>query len=240
MFPGDKCLGYFWYGGEAVGATAFERFLHDGPMPFAICRATPYYDNLSCKCCAEQDEGCRISFVVRCLSVPCQGASGSHRSLGPPLWEFEGATRLGATALRGSEREICLWEGLWEDLWEGWFQSFSELFRGFQRFSEVFQRPSQRPSQSAIFLSELGVVLPLTVLPLKTPATPPPTPLRHPSKVSQDVSAILLDNSLRAQRLKEYSTSPSGIDICSSETENLKRATHQGPIFVGAFPWRRQ
>ena len=54
------------------------------------------------------------------------------------------------------------------------FQRFSELFRDFQRFSEVFRdfsRPSQRPSQSAIFLSELGVVLPLIVLPLKTPAT---------------------------------------------------------------------
>ena len=50
------------------------------------------------------------------------------------------------------------------------FQRFSEVFRGFQRFSEVFQRPSQRPSQSAIFLSELRVVLPLIVLPLKTPA----------------------------------------------------------------------
>ena len=47
----------------------------------------------------------------------------------------------------------------------------SEIFRGFQRFSEVFQRPSQRPSQSAIFLSELRVVLPLIVLPLKTPTT---------------------------------------------------------------------
>ena len=34
------------------------------------------------------------------------------------LQEFEGATRLGATGLRGSEREICLWEGLWEDLWK--------------------------------------------------------------------------------------------------------------------------
>ena len=56
------------------------------------------------------------------------------------------------------------------------FQRFLEVFRGFQRFSEVFrgfqrfQRPSQRPSQSAIFLSELRVVLPLIVLPLKTPA----------------------------------------------------------------------
>ena len=47
----------------------------------------------------------------------------------------------------------------------------SEVFRGFQKFSEVFQRPSQRPSQSAIFLSELRVVLPLIVLPPKTLAT---------------------------------------------------------------------
>ena len=45
----------------------------------------------------------------------------------------------------------------------------SELFRAFQRFLEVFQRPSQSHSQSAIFLSELRVVLPLIVLPLKTP-----------------------------------------------------------------------
>ena len=55
------------------------------------------------------------------------------------------ATRLGATGLRGSEREICLWEGLWEDLWEGGFQRFLEVlevFRGFQfqRLWEVLQR----------------------------------------------------------------------------------------------------
>ena len=30
----------------------------------------------------------------------------------------QGPTRLGATGLRASEREICLWEGLWEDLWK--------------------------------------------------------------------------------------------------------------------------
>ena len=50
------------------------------------------------------------------------------------------------------------------------FRGFSlEVFRGFQRCFEVFQRPSQRPSQSAIFLSELRVVLPLIMFPLKTP-----------------------------------------------------------------------
>ena len=47
----------------------------------------------------------------------------------------------------------------------------SEVLGGFKRFSEVFQRPSQSPSQSAIFLSELRVLLLLIVLPLKAPAT---------------------------------------------------------------------
>ena len=50
--------------------------------------------------------------------------------------------------------------------------------RGFERFLEVFREVfrgfsktlSETPSQSAIFLSELRVVLPLIVLPLKTPA----------------------------------------------------------------------
>ena len=51
------------------------------------------------------------------------------------------------------------------------FQRFLEVFRGFQRFSVVFRGFSKALSQSAIFLSELGVVLPLIVLPLKTPAT---------------------------------------------------------------------
>ena len=44
----------------------------------------------------------------------------------------------------------------------------SEVFRGFKRFSEVF-RGFSKASRSAIFLSELRVVLPLIVLPLKTP-----------------------------------------------------------------------
>ena len=34
------------------------------------------------------------------------------------LEKVQGATRLGATRLRASEREICLWEGLWEDFWK--------------------------------------------------------------------------------------------------------------------------
>ena len=57
----------------------------------------------------------------------------------------------------------------------GSFGDWRKVFRGFQR---VFQRPSQSPFQSAILLSELRVLLPLVVLPLKTPAReykiPPP------------------------------------------------------------------
>ena len=43
--------------------------------------------------------------------------------------KVEGATWLGATGLRASGREICLWENLWE--------GFQRVFRGFWRFSEV-------------------------------------------------------------------------------------------------------
>ena len=72
------------------------------------------------------------------------------------LWE-------GNLPLRGSLR------GSWRGSLRGSLRGRS--LRGFQRFSEVFQKPSQSPSQSAIVLSELRVLLPLIVLPLKTPAT---------------------------------------------------------------------
>ena len=49
------------------------------------------------------------------------------------------------------------------------FQRFLEAFRGFQVF-RIFFQVFQRPSQRVIFLSELRVLLPLIVLPLKTPA----------------------------------------------------------------------
>ena len=47
----------------------------------------------------------------------------------------------------------------------------------------VLQRPSQSPSQSAIFLSELRVVLPLIVLPLKTPTSQLPSERRRASHI---------------------------------------------------------
>ena len=81
-------------------------------------------------------QGCRNGIFGKRCFVPCR------------LQEFQGATRSGATGLRGSEREICLWEGLWEDLWEGGFQRFLEVFRGFQRFSEVFRGFSKALSET--------------------------------------------------------------------------------------------
>ena len=68
--------------GTLFGATVFERFLHDRPMSFAICRPTPYCHD---KCCAtlvflEQDKGCRISLAVRC----CLSRAKGHRAVTDP------------------------------------------------------------------------------------------------------------------------------------------------------------
>ena len=54
-------------------------------------------------------------FFVRFCSL-FQGFQGFSRE--ENLEKVQGATRIGATGLRASEREICLWEGLWEDLWK--------------------------------------------------------------------------------------------------------------------------
>ena len=75
---------------------------------------------------------------------------------------------IGATGLRASEKEICLWEGLWEggfsEVFRG-FQRFLEVSRGFQRFFRGFQSSSQRPSQRQISLSEaLSLVAPIVLL----------------------------------------------------------------------------
>ena len=52
------------------------------------------------------------------------------------LWEFQGATRLGATGLRGSERENGTLRGSLRGSLRG---RVSEVFRGFERFSEVLR-----------------------------------------------------------------------------------------------------
>ena len=52
---------------------------------------------------------------VTYLGSKCQFPWGPTH---PKLEKVQGATRLGETGLRASEREICLWEGLSEDLWK--------------------------------------------------------------------------------------------------------------------------
>ena len=93
---------------------------------------------------------------------------GQHDE-GQQAWEvLRGKSASERVSERVSEREG--FRGLQRFLDLEVFRGFSEVFRGFQRF---FKRPSQKPSQSAIFLSELQVVLPQIALPLKTPATLP-------------------------------------------------------------------
>ena len=125
---------------------------------------------------------------IRLTHVPCNPARplgvskespGAFRPCGPKsvrnsLETFSGVSKQSILRLWRLFRDcFTIWtpglEGpgrLFGDS-EGGFQRFSEVFSGFERFSEVFQRPSQRPSQSATFLSELRVVLPLIMLPLK-------------------------------------------------------------------------
>ena len=52
------------------------------------------------------------------------------------LEKAQGATRLGATGLRASEREICLWEGLWEGLWK----PLTKLWRPLKKTLKTSQR----------------------------------------------------------------------------------------------------
>ena len=65
------------------------------------------------------------------------------------------------------------------------FQRFLEVFRGFQRF---FKGPLRDPLRVPFFLSELRVVLPLIVLPLKTPAN------KCPEKSSGKIPGKILQN----------------------------------------------
>ena len=79
---------------------------------------------------------------------------------GGNLEKVQGATRLGETGLRASERENCLWEGLWEDLWKSlknlWKISEKSLKTSEKslKTSEKSLKTSQRPSHRQISLSE--------------------------------------------------------------------------------------
>ena len=128
------------------------------------------------------EKAARVSRISS--GLPVVGVSRGNRIRGNKTERFwEGNLPLRGS-LRGSLR------GRVSEVFRG-FERFSEGLRGFQRFSEVFQRPSQRPSQSAIFLSELRVVLPLIVLPLKTPAILRKIPAEGRQKFGERFSRIL-------------------------------------------------
>ena len=54
----------------------------------------------------------------------------------PLMGKVQGETRIGATGLRASEREICLWEGLWEG---GFSECFQRFLLGGWRFTLKFR-----------------------------------------------------------------------------------------------------
>ena len=68
-----------------LGGTVCARFWHDGPMSFAICRATPCcHANVAQLWSSLSKTRGVVSLAVWCLSVPYQRALEYHRSLGPP------------------------------------------------------------------------------------------------------------------------------------------------------------
>ena len=99
------------------------------------------------------------SLVTRCLRIARDWRIVSREIV---LEKVQGGTRLGATGLRASEREICLWEGLWEDLWKP-LKISDNLRKPLKKTSKTSE--NLWPSQSS--LSEaLGPVAPIH-LPLK-------------------------------------------------------------------------
>ena len=107
----------------------------------------------------------------------CNGIKhDGHWQTSPIGWrKFKGQHEYGATRLRASEREICLWEGLWEDLWKSLKNLWKPLRKPLKtsQKKKLWKSPSQRPShhlrpsQRQISLSEaLGPVAPIA-LPLE-------------------------------------------------------------------------
>ena len=84
--PANTMFGILLMGGTLMGGNGFWAFFTSRSDVVGHLESDTV---LSCKCCTalvflEQDEGCRISLAVRCLSVPCWGAPGHHRSPVPP------------------------------------------------------------------------------------------------------------------------------------------------------------
>ena len=86
----------------------------------------------------------------------------------------------GATGLRGSEREICLWEGLWDDLWKPSkktlplkklrkpYKSWKTLKKTSKNPAEKPWKPSSDPLRGRFASQRLSVLLPLFICPLNS------------------------------------------------------------------------
>ena len=83
------------------------------------------------------------------------------------LEKVQGATRLGATGPRASEREICLWEGLWKPLKNLW-NPLKNLLKPLKTSENPLKtHPLRDPLKGGFPSQRLSVLLPLIVLPLE-------------------------------------------------------------------------
>ena len=87
------------------------------------------------------------------------------------LEKVKGATRLGATELRASEREICRSEGLWKDLWKPLKNVWKPL-KPLKTSKDLWKRlktlPLRDPLRGRFPSHRLLVLLPLFICPLNS------------------------------------------------------------------------
>ena len=130
------------------------------------------------------------------------------------------ATRLGATGLRASEREICLWQGLWEDLWQPLKNLWKPLTASkTTKTSENFRKPLplRDPLRGRFPSQRLLVLLPLFICPLNS--------LQISHDVCSDCVGALLNSTWN------YNSH----DTTTFECPN---STHRGPNVATTVKWR--
>ena len=99
--------------------------------------------------------------------LPCLGFLWDGTMLG--LEKVQGATRLGATGLRASEGEICLWEDLWKPL--------KILWKPLKTSKNLWKASlSETLSEADFPLEKLSVLLPLFICHLNSLREPAPPP----------------------------------------------------------------
>ena len=100
------------------------------PTQSALLATLLFHWKPACSGSSADGSRCCPGFGLNKLEVliPLHGRKRKQQGCASITWHLlekdEGATGIGATSLRGSGREICLWEGLWKG-------GFSVGFRGF-------------------------------------------------------------------------------------------------------------